>query len=192
MANRGEIYKIVNKQNPTTILYIGSTTNDLKTRWQQHISHSKKHNSTPFYNELYKNPHLYEIRHICDVYYNERSELLAKEARKIKKYKPLANIIKDYKHLEDTADTDSDSNSETYLYCRDDSDKSIWDTDDERLTEEQKDNKYYKWFCDCNGCACDCKLTNRDYEKWHLEYPEMYKYKYKREPHRVEGGILIK
>ena len=42
MAKAGEIYKIVNKRNPSTILYIGSTTTDLKTRWQKHLNHSKK------------------------------------------------------------------------------------------------------------------------------------------------------
>lgn len=187
MTNTGEIYKIVNKQNPTTILYIGSTSTELKTRWQKHISHSKKKPDTPFYSELYHNAELYEIQHLCYVYYNEKSELLAREASKIRKYKPLTNIIKDYKNLADVAEIDSDSGSDTesYLYCREDSENSIWDTDNEQLTQEQKDDKYYTWFCDCDGGACDCKLTNRNYDPWHLESPEMYNYKYK-------GEALIK
>ena len=81
-AEKGQIYKIVNKQTPTTILYIGSTTTDLKTRWQKHLSHSKKYQKTPFYNEFYNNGNLYEIQSICNVYYNDKSELLAREARK--------------------------------------------------------------------------------------------------------------
>ena len=178
MANTGEIYKIVNKENPSTILYIGSTTTDLKTRWQKHIAHSKAHQNTPFYKELYNNGRLYEIQHLCFVYYNNKTELLAREASKIRKYKPLTNIIQNYKNLEDTAETDTDSDTESYLYCREDTDGSIWGTDDERLTQEQKDSKYYRWCCDCNGDCCDCKLTNRDYEPWHLEYPEMYNHKF--------------
>ena len=140
MANAGEIYKIVNKQNPTTILYIGSTTTDLKTRWQKHISHSKRFQNTPFYNELYINGDLYEIQSICNVYYNDKSELLAREAKKIRKYKPLTNIIKDYKNLEDTELTDSDSDTESYLFCREDSTSSIWDAtnDDNQLKKEEK------------------------------------------------------
>jgi Uri superfamily endonuclease len=155
MTSQGEIYKIVNKQNPTTILYIGSTTTDLKTRWQKHLSQSKTKRHTPFYNELYNNGNLYEIQSICNVYYNDKSELLAREGIKIEKYKPLANIIRGYKNLENTAETDSDSNSESHFYCRDDSDNSEWDTDNDLLTKEQdlsteeqdllkeaKDNKY--------------------------------------------------
>ena len=97
MTNQGEIYKIVNKQTPTTILYIGSTTTDLKTRWQKHLSQTKKTRHTPFFNELYNNGNLYEIQSICNVYYNNKNELLAREGRKITKYKPLANIIRNYK-----------------------------------------------------------------------------------------------
>ena len=178
MARTGEIYKIVNTHNPSTILYIGSTTQELNTRFKKHVSHSKKHQNTPFYNELYKNPKLYEIQHLCNVYYNEKSELLAREASKIRKYKPLTNIIKDYKNLEDTAETDTDSDTESYLYCRENSDSSIWNSGDERLTQEQKDSKYYRWCCDCNGDCCDCKSSNMYYEPWHLEYPEMYKHKF--------------
>ena len=117
--------------------------------------------------------------------------MLAREGIKIEKYKPLANIIRGYKNLENTAETDSDSNSESHLYCRDDSDNSEWDTDNDLLTEdndllteeqdllkEAKDNKYYTWGCSCSGCCCGCKDANRNYEKWHLEYPNMYKHKY--------------
>jgi len=192
MANQGEIYKIVNKQNPSTILYIGSTTTDLNTRWQKHVSHSKKNNHTPFYNEIYKNSDLYEIKHICYVYYDCKKELLAREAKKIQKYKPLANIRREYDEAYDTAETDSDSNSDSHLYGREDSDSSIWNTDDERLTTEEKNSKYYKWCCNCCGGACDCKISNRHYEPWHLEYSEMYDYKYKGGRYRVEGGELIK
>ena len=192
MKHQGEIYKIVNKQNPTTILYIGSTTTDLKTRWQKHLSHSKKYQHTPFYNEIYNNGNLYEIQSICNVYYNDKSELLAREARKIEKYKPLANIIRHYKNLENTAETDSDSDTESYRFCRDDTDNSEWDVDSNLSTEEQdllteeqvllkkqeKDNKYYTWGCSCSGGCCGCKYEKRNYVKWHLEYPEMYKHKY--------------
>jgi predicted GIY-YIG superfamily endonuclease len=190
MGEHGEIYKIVNKKNQSTILYIGSTTTDLKTRWQKHLSHSKRYQNTPFYNELYNNGELYEIQSICNVYYNNKSELLAREGQKIEKYKPLANIIRGYKNLENTADTDSDSDTESRCYCREDSYNSEWDTDNDLteeqdlLTEEQillkqaKDNKYYTWGCGCSGGCCDCKYTERNYEKWHLEYPEMYNHKY--------------
>ena len=67
--------------------------------------------------------------------------MLAREATKIRKYKPLTNLIKNYKNLEDTAETDTDSDTESYLYRREDTDGSIWETDDERLTQEQKDSK---------------------------------------------------
>jgi hypothetical protein len=178
MSKQGQIYKIVNKHNPTTILYIGSTTEDLNIRWQKHLSHSKKHNDTPFYNELYKNGELYEIQNMCFVSFNDKTELLAKETNKIQKYKPLANIIRNYKNLEDTAKTDSDSDTESYLFCREDSRDSIWSTDNETLTTEEKNEKYYTWMCDCNGDVCGCKSENRNYDNWHLEYPEMYNYTY--------------
>lgn len=192
MAKQGEIYKIVNKQNPSTILYIGSTTTDLNTRWQKHVSHSKRHNQTPFYNEIYKNSHLYEIKHICYVYYDTKNELLAREAKKIQKYKPLANLNRTYKDEDDTAETDSDSDSGSVYYCREDSDGSIWETDDERLTQEEKDRKYYTWGCVCSGAYCSCKNYNRNYTEWHKEVPEMYEHKYKGVEYRVEGGELKK
>ena len=173
MANSGEIYKIVNKQIPTIILYIGSTITDLKTRWSKHISHSKRYQNSPLYKELYINGNLYEIKSICNVRYNYKSELLARETRKIRKYKPLLNIITDYKNLDDGAFTDSDSDCESYLFCREDSQSSIWDVD-----SEENDNKYYVWSCACSGKCCDCKNTNKEYKKWHLEYPEMYKHKH--------------
>ena len=131
MANHGEIYKAVNKESPTTILYIGS---DLNTRWQNHISHSRKHNDTSLYKEIYENANLYEIPHLAYVYYDNKKELLARESNKIKKYKPLANIRTNYDQMYDMADTDSDSDTQSYLYCRDESDGSIWDTDDEKVT----------------------------------------------------------
>ena len=126
------------------------------------------------------NGNLYEIQNICDVYYNNKSELLARESRKIQKYKPLANIITYYKNLEDNEFTDSDSDTESYLYCRDDSDNSEWDTEEEdnELKKQEKDNKYYTWGCYCSGGSCDCKYTRRNYNKQHLEYPEMFKHKY--------------
>ena len=71
----------------------------------------QKHQNTPFYKQLYNNSALYEIQHFCNVYYDNKTELLAREATKIRKYKPLTNIIKKYKNLEDTAQTDSDSNT---------------------------------------------------------------------------------
>ena len=80
--------------------------------------------------------------------------------------------------MEDTAETDSDSDTQSYLYCRDDTDGSVWDSGDERLTQEEKDNKYYKWSCNCDGGCCGCKVTNKYYESWNLDYPEMYKHKF--------------
>jgi len=190
MAKQGEVYKIVNKQTPSTLLYIGSTNTDLKTRWQKHISHSKRNHHTPFYNEINKNSDLYEIRHLCYVYHDTKRELLAREAKQIRKYKPLANINRAYNEEDDTAETDSDSDSGSVYYSRDDSDGSVWDTDDERLTQEEKNKKYYKWGCVCSGAYCSCKKYNRVYTEWHVEEPEMFQHKYKGVEYRVEGGEL--
>ena len=91
MAKQGEIYRIVNKENPTTILYTGSTTTDLNTRWLEHISYSRKHNDTTCYKEIYKKANLYEIHNLAYVYYDDKKELSAREGKQIKKYKPLSN-----------------------------------------------------------------------------------------------------
>jgi len=56
----------------------------------------------------------------------------------IQTYKRLCNIIKTYNKDYDTIETDSDSDTGSYRYCRDGSDTSIYDTEDERLTEEEK------------------------------------------------------
>ena len=192
MAKIGEIYKIINKQTPTIIIYIGSTITDLKTRWSKHISYSKKHQSSALYKELYINGDLYEIKSICNVRFNDKRELLAREARKIKKYKPLLNIITDYKNLDDGEFTDSDSDCESYLFCREDSEGSIWDDELNNDNNDKNDNKYYVWSCACSGKCCDCKNTNREYKKWHLEYPEMYKHKHTNIPYTYINKELIK
>ena len=69
----------------------GIMITDLKTRWSKHISHSKRYQNSPLYKELYINGNLYELKSICNVRYNYKSELLARETRKIRKYKPLLN-----------------------------------------------------------------------------------------------------
>jgi len=61
----GQIYKIVEKENTDNIIYIGSTTGELKTRWIKHLHEAKKR-KTPFYKELNNNVHLYEIQCICN------------------------------------------------------------------------------------------------------------------------------
>ena len=91
MANQGEMYKIVKKEGPTTISYLGSTTTDLNTRWQQHVSHSRKHNDTTCYKEIYKKSNSYEIHNLAYVYYDDKKKLSAREGKQIKKYKPLSN-----------------------------------------------------------------------------------------------------
>ena len=65
MANQGELYKVVNKENQATILYIGSSTTDLNTRWQKHVSHSRKHNDTQLYKEICKNANSYKIHNLA-------------------------------------------------------------------------------------------------------------------------------